>query len=163
MHEISCMKLWPRSSRPRVLQRRAACRPAVAVGLERRQLFAEETTVRWREPSRLPATATVRPRDDLQQVAARVLKIDAASAVVTVDLTCLGLRGVGPMRQALILHAGQNLVEFSFAHQERIVLLPDFVLLVHEIDVHVVGCGDDLKRAPFLRSREPKYARQKRR
>ena len=69
-----------------------------AVGLKGRQLFAEETIVRWREPSRLPATATVRPRDDLQQVAARVLKIDAASAVVTVDLTCLGLRGVGPMR-----------------------------------------------------------------
>src|SRR5262245_43313753 len=60
-----------------------------------------------REPSRLPATATVRPRDELQQVAARVLKIDAASAVVTVDLICLGLRGVGPMRQALVLHAGQ--------------------------------------------------------
>src|SRR5262249_39153249 len=111
----------------------------------------------WRRPTRsasgLPATAAVGARDDFQQVAARVLEVDAASAVVTVDLARLGLRRVSPVGVALLFDAGEDLVELGLAHEERVVLRPDLGLLVHEIDVDAVCRGDDLKGAPFLRGR----------
>src|SRR5262245_23154867 len=101
--------------------------------------------------SRFPTAAAVGPRDDFQQVAARVLEIDAPPAVVTVDLPCLGPRRIGPMGEAPFLHAAEDLVELRFAHEESVVLRPDLPLLVHEIDVDAVCRGDDLEGSPFLR------------
>jgi CoA-transferase family III len=40
----------------------------------------------------------VRPRDDLEEVAARILEIDSAAAVVAVDRSGLLLKRIGPMR-----------------------------------------------------------------
>ena len=53
---------------------------------------------------------------------ARVFEVDAAAAIVVVDLALLTLAGVGPEVEAAGLDAGEDLVEFGFAHQERIVL-----------------------------------------
>src|SRR5262245_48849971 len=108
---------------------------------------------RARRASGFPAAAAVGPRDDFQQVAARVLEIDTAPTVVTVDLPRLGLRRIGPVSEALIFHAGEDLIELRFADQESVVLGPDLAVLVHEIDVDPVCRRHDLKWSPFLGGR----------
>jgi hypothetical protein len=70
--------------------------------------------------SRLPATAAVWPRDDLQEMATGVPEINAAPAVVMVDLARLGACGIGPVGQAAIPDAAEDRVELLLADQERI-------------------------------------------
>src|SRR5262249_50709718 len=113
--------------------------------------------------SRLPPAAAIWAGNDFQQMAARVLEIDAASAVVMVDLPRLGPRRIGPMGEALFFHAGEDLVELRLAHQESVVLRPDLALLVHKIDVDPVCGRDDLERSPFFRCREAQHASKERR
>src|SRR5215510_6925229 len=48
-------------------------------------------------PSRIPAAAAVGPRDHLKQVAVDLFEVDAAPAVMVVDLALLRLAGVGPV------------------------------------------------------------------
>ena len=68
----------------------------------------------------------VRPGDDLEQVAARVLEVNAAAAEVGVGLALLLLPGIGPVFQLALLDAAEDLVELRIAHQERVVLHLDF-------------------------------------
>src|SRR5262245_39371390 len=102
----------------------------------------------------LPAAAAIGSRNDFQQMSVRVLGIDAPSAVVTVDRVRLMLPRIRPMRKTVLLDAGENLVELLLSDKERIVLGPDLAFLVHEIDVHTICRGDNLKRTPFLWRRE---------
>src|SRR5688572_24457266 len=74
------------------------------------------------------ATAAVWTRDDLEHVPRRVFEVDAAAAVVAVDLALLLERRVGPPVEAALLHPAEDLVELRLAHQERVVL--DLDLLV---------------------------------
>src|SRR5262245_52948182 len=96
---------------------------------------------RSRTASGLPATAAVGSRNDLEQVAARVLEVDAASTIVTVDLAGLGLSGIGPVGETLLFYAREDLVELRLAYEKSIVLGPDLSLLVHEIDIDAVCRG----------------------
>jgi hypothetical protein len=59
-------------------------------------------------------------------MAARVLEVDAAAAVVPVDLAFLLLARVGPVLDAAAAHAAEDLVELLLAHEERVVLHLDF-------------------------------------
>src|SRR6185295_3076290 len=77
---------------------------------------------------RLPARrlAAVGLGDDLEQVAARVPEVDAASAVVAVDLAFLLSPRIGPVLHPALLQAAEDLVELRVAHEKRVVLGLDF-------------------------------------
>src|SRR5207244_4830143 len=74
--------------------------------------------------------ASIGPGDDLHQVAARVLEVDAAAAEVAVDLARLLLSGVSPVLEAALADAAEDLVELLLAHEEGVVL---------HLDLHAVG------------------------
>src|ERR1051325_9294757 len=82
--------------------------------------------------------AAVGPGDDLEQVAARILEVDAASAVVAVDLPFLLLAGIRPVLEFARLDAAEDLIELPLAHEEGVVLRLDFhVLGVEESERHL--------------------------
>src|SRR4051794_3428620 len=66
--------------------------------------------------------ASVRAGDDLEDVAARVFEIDAATAEVVVDLALLLQSRIGPMVEPSLLEAAEDFVELALAHEERVVL-----------------------------------------
>src|SRR5262249_31292033 len=68
-----------------------------------------------------PAGA-VGARDHLEQVAVGVLEVDAAAAVVAVDLAGAALHRVGPVLEAALADAAVDVVEVALADQERVVL-----------------------------------------
>ena len=84
------------------------------------------------------AEASVRRGDDLEEVAARILEVHAAAAVVMVDLALLLLRRVGPVVEAALFDAAEDLVELLLAHEERVVLRFGLVVRVAEIERHAV-------------------------
>ena len=45
----------------------------------------------------IPTAAAVRARNDFQEMSVRIFEIDAASAVVVIDLTFLLLARIGPV------------------------------------------------------------------
>ena len=49
------------------------------------------------QPLRVPAAAAVLAGDDLQEMPVRIFEIEAAPAIVVVDRSQLGLRGIGPV------------------------------------------------------------------
>src|SRR5262245_54647902 len=71
---------------------------------------------------RIPPAAAIRPRDDLEQMTVRVLEVEAAPAVVAVDLSPLRLGGVGPIGELARLDPIEDVVELGLAHQKRVVL-----------------------------------------
>src|SRR5262245_47390379 len=86
---------------------------------------------------RIPAAAPVRTRDDLQKVPIRVLEIETAAAIVTIDVALLGLRRIGPILLTSIADAFEYGLEFRLADQEGIVLRGDVRPGVKEIDVGI--------------------------
>src|SRR5215831_14258474 len=101
--------------------------------------------------SRIPSTAAVRAGDDFKQVSIRVFEIDTASAVVVIDLTQLPSPGIGPVGKLSIPNPAENLVEFGFANQERVMLRRDFAVGVHVIEIGPVFGDDHLKWSPAPR------------
>src|SRR6266540_458176 len=85
-------------------------------------------------PSRIPSAAAVRAGDDFEEVTVEILEVDAASAVVVIDLTSLLARRIGPVGKLAFANAAENLVEFSFADQKGVMLRRDFVA-VHVIEI----------------------------
>src|SRR5947207_1082835 len=100
------------------------------------------------EPSRFPAAASIRARDDFQEMAVRILEIDAAPAVVMVDLSGFGAGGIGPIGETLLLNAAKRLVELCLGDQEGKMTRRDFALLVHEVEIDAVARRDDDERSP---------------
>src|SRR5258708_5342424 len=97
----------------------------------------------------------VRLGDDLEEVAARLFEVNAAAAVVVVDLALLLLHRIGPVVDALLLDAAEDLVELLLADEERVVLLLDLVVGVAEIERHAVGEHDrEEVRAERFRRRQ---------
>src|SRR5207248_8033701 len=78
----------------------------------------------------------VRPRDDLEEVLARLLEVHAAAAVVVVDLALLLLHRIGPVVDALLPDAAEDLVELLLADEEGIVLRLGIVVGVAEVERH---------------------------
>jgi hypothetical protein len=61
-------------------------------------------------------------------VAVRLAEIDAAPAVVMVDLAGPATSRIGPVSEAAILDAAEDGVEANFADQESVALRPDRAL-----------------------------------
>src|SRR3954452_18266414 len=76
--------------------------------------------------------------DDLEQMAVRVLEIEAAAAVVPVDLAGPGLRRIRPVSQALRADAPISGVEFRLTDQEGIMLARDLAFPLVEIEGHMI-------------------------
>src|SRR5262249_52498921 len=83
-----------------------------------------------------------------------ILEIDAASAVMVVNLACLGARWIGPILETPLSHPTKDLVELRFANQKGIVLHRDVAVLVHEIDAYAVPGGHHLKWPPLIGRRQ---------
>src|SRR5262245_53471006 len=98
------------------------------------------------------STSAVRPRDDLEIVAVEVVPVQAAAAVVTIDLECLLMPRVGPIRQAALTDAREDRVELLLAHQEGIVLDRHRLVAVLEIERHAVVERDLPERTEAHRS-----------
>src|SRR5437667_6933391 len=87
-------------------------------GNERKGEPGGSSGVYRRQPSRIPSAAAVRASDDLKEVTVEILEVDAASAVVVIDLTWLLPRWIGPVGKFAFANPAENLVEFSFADQK---------------------------------------------
>src|SRR5262249_3433754 len=79
-----------------------------------------------------------------------ILEVDTASAVMVVNLACLGARRIGPILETPLSHPTKDLVKLRFANQKGIVLHRDVAVLVHEVDVHAIAGGDHLKWPPLI-------------
>src|SRR6476646_7434177 len=95
----------------------------------------------------LSAAAAVRPRDHFEVVAVRVAEIDAAPAVVMVDLAGPATSRISPVPEAAILDAAEDGVELTFADQESIVLRPDRALGVGKVERDTVVQLNDVEVA----------------
>lgn len=58
-------------------------------------------------------------------MAIRVFEIHATASVVAIDFASAMLTGLGPVLKPSLANAAENLVEFAFANQERVVLRGD--------------------------------------
>jgi hypothetical protein len=94
-------------------------------------------------------------------MAVRVLEVDAAAAIVMVDLAFLAPLWIGPIRETLLLDPAENHVELRLAHEEREMTRRDVALPVHEVEIDPVGGRDDLERPPFASGRQTEDAREK--
>src|SRR5690606_12870006 len=67
------------------------------------------------------ASATVGAGDDLEEVAVVAEEVDAAAAVVAVDLAGTALAGVGPVLHLALDDAAVDRVELVLGDEERVV------------------------------------------
>src|SRR5581483_12369645 len=81
---------------------------------------------------RRPA-APVRTGDDLQQVAVRIVEIDAATTVPIVDAAGLPPEGIRTVGELACANPGEDRVEFLLVHEERVVLRRDLVRALGEV------------------------------
>src|SRR5215813_13444570 len=102
-------------------------------------------------------SAAIRAGDDLHQVAVGVGEIDAASAVIVVDLPRPGPAGIGPVRHAAPGDAAEYDVEIFLADQERIVLDGDVAVGLGEVEGHAVVRSDDEEPPESRRGRQAEY------
>ena len=77
------------------------------------------------------AAGAVRPGDDLQVVTGGILEVDAAAAVVVVDLARTASPRVGPVLHAALADPAVDGVELVFGHQECVVLRTDVLAVGH--------------------------------
>src|SRR5215469_4717276 len=85
------------------------------------------------------------PRDHFEVVAVRVAEIDAAPAVVMVDLAGPATSRISPVSEAAILDAAEDGVKFSFADQKSVVLRPDRALGVGKVERDTVVQLNDVE------------------
>src|SRR5690606_14288450 len=70
----------------------------------------------------LDGAAAVRPRDDLEVVAVRIVEVEPAASVVAVDLARPRVHRIGPVFETALADPREDLVELVFADEERVVL-----------------------------------------
>jgi ABC-2 type transport system permease protein/oleandomycin transport system permease protein len=87
--------------------------------------------------------AAVGAGQDLQQVAVRVLEVQAAAAVAVVDGLALRPAGIGPVGQVPLAETVEGGVELDLADQERVVLRGNRAGGLGEIERDVVVGLDD--------------------
>src|SRR5579885_3071569 len=100
------------------------------------------------------AGAPVGAGQDLEEMSVGVFEIGAAAVVPVVDLIAPPLVGIGPIGQAALLDAGEDLVELGLAHQERIMLRLDLPAGIDEIQGQFVADRDQGKGTEEDRRRE---------
>src|SRR6476646_3853527 len=85
------------------------------------------------------AAAAVGPGDDLQGVPVRIVPVHAPAPVVRVDRVRPAMARVGPVAQAALLDAAEDLVELSFADEEGVVRRNRLAVIVGEVQAHAIG------------------------
>src|SRR5262245_51493425 len=85
-----------------------------------------------------------------------VLEIDAAAAVVPADFAGAFPVGIGPVLEAPITDAGEDLVELFFADQKGVVLGRYLAVVFVEVDGNVVVERDDKHRPERCGARQAK-------
>src|SRR4026207_2421691 len=83
-------------------------------------------------------SAAVRPGNDLQQVAIRVFPVQAAPAVVGVELTWTPPERVCPVSQSALFDPREDVVEIGLFDEECIVLRIGRPMVVGEVPRHTV-------------------------
>src|SRR3990172_4786657 len=106
------------------------------------------------------AAAAVRTGEYFEQVAVRILEIDAATTIAGIDPVRLALHRIGPVGDLAFLDPGKNLVELVLADQESVVLGSDAALGVDEVECDLVFCVHGQEWSERHRSREAKDLRQ---
>src|SRR6516225_4391857 len=106
------------------------------------------------------AAAAVGPGDHFEIVAVRIAKIDAASAIVVVDLAGPAAPWISPVVEAAILDATEDGVEVSLADQEGVVLRPNRALGVGKVQRDAIIQFDDVEVAEAGRHRAPQHLGQ---
>jgi len=94
-------------------------------------------------------------------MSARVFEIDAAPAVVTIDLAGTAQIGIGPVLQIALLDPLEDRVELNFLDQKRIVLHRDLAVVFREIERDVVRRLNAEEVRERHRRTEPHDLRQK--
>src|SRR4051794_28201441 len=87
--------------------------------------------------------AAVRTREDLEVVAVRILEVEAAAAVATIDCVGLVMVGIGPVRQASIVDALEHLIELGLAYEESVMGVRDLAFGLQEVERYVIVGLDD--------------------
>ena len=82
--------------------------------------------------------AAVGSSDDLKHVAVRILEVDAASAIIAVDLAAALLNGVSPILDPALADAAEDLVEIVLADQEGVVLWSDLAFGLKKVERYAV-------------------------
>src|SRR6185295_13797546 len=77
------------------------------------------------------AARAVGPGEYLEVMTGRVLEVDAAAAVVVVDLAGSAAPRIGPVLQTALLDTSVDVVEFVLGHQEGVVLRMYLLVLGH--------------------------------
>src|ERR1700736_4290240 len=78
--------------------------------------------------------APVRTRDDLEIVTIRIVPVQAAAAIIVIDLERPLMHWIGPVAKPARPNALENRLELPFAHEKRIVLYGDALSRVLEIE-----------------------------
>ncbi len=105
--------------------------------------------------------AAVRARDDLEIVSRRIAKVDAATAIVVIDLLQAPSSWIRPVRQATPLDAREDFVELRFSDQKRVVSDLNFLVGLEEIEAHPIGRIHDPEVVKATRSRQPENVSDK--
>jgi hypothetical protein len=90
-----------------------------------------------------------------------VVEIEAAAAVVGVDLLWSGLGGIGPVVEAARRHAGEDRVEIRFTDEKGIVLQRRLAVLLVKVERGAVVQGDHHERPEADGRRPPQDIGQK--
>ena len=75
-----------------------------------------------------------RPREHFEQMAARVLEVKTAATIPRVDPVRLAAERVRPVSQFASPNAREDLVEFLFTDQERVMLDDEFLVRFEEME-----------------------------
>jgi hypothetical protein len=97
--------------------------------------------------------------NQLKQMAVRVVKIDAATAIQVVDFATSCAVKVRVEFNSSALNAGENSVELRFRHEECAVLMAD-VRVVSVVDCDPVSCADRDEMRPLRSCLQSQDARQ---
>src|SRR5215213_576701 len=100
---------------------------------------------------RADISAAIGAGNDLQEVPAGVLPVDAAAAVIGIDLALGTSERVRPVDHAAFADSTKNLVEPVLVDEERIVLRVHRTMVVSEVQRDVVVDVHDQERAVGLR------------
>src|SRR5262249_9097132 len=142
----------PRSACPTALSL-----PSTNPGTHRR--YSPEASSRLNAQTGCTSPA-IRAGNDLHQVTIGVREVDAASAVIVVDLPPPLPAGIGPVRAPALGDPAEDDVEVFLADQERIVLGSDVAVGLGEVEGHAVVRSDDEEMAEPRRGGQAQYLGQ---
>src|SRR5690606_22852489 len=102
----------------------------------------------------LRGAAAVRPRDDLEVVAVRIVPVDASSAVVAVDLAGSLVHRICPVVEPVLAYPREDRVEVGFFDEKGVVLDRHGLVRILKVERDAVRERDRPERTEPLRRLE---------